>query len=74
MDRVLVKSSFIDSVGYEGDILEVVYKGGKTYRYIGVPFDLYKSVIGSESIGKAVREHIVKGGFDVEKVEFGVEE
>lgn len=69
MNRTLVKSSYIDSIGYEDDTLEVALKDGKVYRYIGVPADVHECVMGSESIGKAFQEHILKGGFTVEKDE-----
>jgi len=69
MNRVKVKSSFIDSIGHDGDTLEVVYKDGKIYRYAGIPVDLYQSVIGAESIGKALKEQVLKGGLEVERVE-----
>ena len=69
MNRTPVKSSFIDSIGYEGDTLEVAYKDGKVYRYAGVPPDLHQSVMGAESIGKALKEQVVNGGFETERVE-----
>ena len=49
--------------------MEVAYKNGKVYSYVGIPPDLYESVIGAESIGKAFRANILEGGFGVEKVE-----
>ena len=69
MNRTQVKSSFIESIGHEGDTLEVAYKGGGLYKYTGVPRETYESVIGAESIGGAFRENILKGGFEVERVE-----
>jgi len=69
MNQTPVKSSFIKSIGYEDDTLEVVYKDGKVYKYIGVPTDLYKTVMDAESIGRAFRENILNGGFEVEKAE-----
>ena len=69
MNRTPVKSSFIESIGYESDILEVAYKDGGLYKYTGVPPDLHKSVVGAESIGKAIKEQIIGGGFEVEKIE-----
>jgi len=68
MTRAEVKSSWVESIGYEGDTLEVAFKDGKTFRYAGVPADLYESVMGAESVGKALRQHILKGGFEVEEV------
>jgi len=69
MNRTPVKSSFIESIGHEGDTLEVAYKDGRIYRYIGVPADLYGSVMGAESIGKVLKEQVLKGGFEVEKIQ-----
>jgi len=69
MNRTPVKSSFIESIGHESDTLEVVYKDGKVYRYVGVPPDLHQSVMGAESIGKALKEQVLKGGFEAEKIQ-----
>jgi hypothetical protein len=69
MNLISIKSSFIESIGYESEVLEVIYKGGRKYRYIGVPPDLYKSIVGAESIGRALKENILGGGFTVEKIE-----
>ncbi len=69
MNRVEVKSSYIDSIGYDDGILEVAYKDGKVYKYDGVSADLYKSVMGAESIGKTLQENILRGGFNVQRVE-----
>jgi len=74
MNRTPVKSSFIDSIGYEGDTLEVAYKDGGLYKYTGVSVDLYQSVMGAESIGKALKEQVLKGEFDVEKIELEIGE
>jgi len=70
MQRKEIKSSFIESIGHneETDTLEVAFKDGNIYRYIGVPADLHESVIGAESIGKAFHQHILKAGFHMEKV------
>ncbi len=69
MNRVEVKSSYIDSIGYDDGILEVAYKDGKVYKYDGVSADLYKSVMDAESIGKVLQEQVLKGGFTTERVE-----
>lgn len=74
MTRNQVKSSYVESIGYDGDIMEVAFKSGKVYRYIGIPASLYESVIGAESIGRAVKEQVVKGGFEAEQVEPETEE
>ena len=69
MSQIKVKSSYIDSIGYNVGTLKVVYKDGKMYRYAGVPADLYRSIMSAESVGKALQEQALKGGFEVEKVE-----
>lgn len=69
MNRTPVKSSFIESIGHEGDTLEVALKDGGLYKYTGVSRETYDSLIEAESIGKVFREQVLKGGFEVEKVE-----
>jgi len=69
MNRTPVKSSFIDSIGYKDGWMEVAYKDGKVYKYVGIPPDLHQSVMGAESIGRAFRANILEGGFGVEKVQ-----
>ena len=68
MERIEVKSSYIESIGREANVLEVSFKSGKVFRYIGVPVETYESVLSAESIGRAVREQVVKGGFEAEEV------
>jgi hypothetical protein len=71
MDRTPVKSSNISSVGYdpETSTLEIQFKSGGIYRYAGVDSDTHTSLMGAESIGKFFHQHIVRGGFNVEKVD-----
>jgi len=69
MNQVEVKSSFIQSIGYEDGTLEVEYKDGGLYKYTDVPYETYESVMGAESIGRSLREQVFKGGFSVERVE-----
>ncbi len=69
MNRAPVKSSYIDSIGYEAGNLEVALKSGQRYRYAGVPADLFRAVMEAESVGKAFQEQVLKGGFEVEKIE-----
>ena len=73
MNRTEVKSSFIKSIGYEGDTLEVEMADGGLYRYTGVPVEVHQAVMEADSTGKAFRQHILNGGFPVEKVEPGSE-
>jgi hypothetical protein len=58
MNRTTVKSSFIQSIGYNAEtrILEVEFKQGRVYQYFDVPKETYDNVMSAhergESIGK----------------------
>ena len=71
MDRTPVKSSNVDSVGYdpETSTLEIQFKSGGVYQYAGVDPDTHQSLMGAESIGRFVNQNIVKGGFKFNKVD-----
>lgn len=47
------------SYNYLKQTLLVRFKGGKSYLYSGVPYDVWKGFIGAESAGKYVRGHLV---------------
>ena len=53
MDKLIVNSTVIYAVGYDakrGD-LEIEFKEGGVYLYLGVPAPLYLELMNSESIG-----------------------
>jgi len=54
LQRVDVVSSNIKSIGYDENdrILEIVFKGDRIYQYIGVPLDVYTSLMNAQSHGK----------------------
>ena len=52
MNRIPVTSSNIASAGYTNDTLEVEFRGGKVYRYLGVSEDIFKNFMTAESKGK----------------------
>ena len=60
MDRNLVSSSNIRSIGYEASslILEVEFKSGSVYQYMGVPQSEYESPINAISIGRYLNSNI----------------
>ena len=69
---ILVDSSSIYSVGYEGEVLSVRFKAsmtpkketpGKTYVYKNVPRIIYLGLIGATSTGKFFVQN-VKGRYD----------
>ena len=53
MKRVSVSSSTLASVGYDPDerVLEVAFRHGGVYRYLGVPADIYQELMAAESHG-----------------------
>lgn len=52
MTRVPVASSDIAAVGYENGVLEVEFvRGGRVYRYSGVPLGVYHGLMVAPSIG-----------------------
>lgn len=57
-----VSSSNINAVGFDSvtGILGIEFKSGKTYYYTGVGADTHQALIGADSIGKYVRENIIK--------------
>lgn len=68
MQRHLVKSEAIKSIGHEGDVLEVEMKSGKVYRYRGVSPAAHADLISATSVGKHFGAH-VRGKFEHTLVE-----
>lgn len=58
MERISVSSSNLASVGYEDGILEVAFKSGSVYQYIGVPEFVYDALMSAPSHGKYFAAHI----------------
>lgn len=53
-----VTSSQIESIGHSGDTLAVKFKSGGLYHYHGVTSGQHADLIGAESIGKHLSQHI----------------
>lgn len=68
--HVAVQSSNVQSVGYtEATLtLEVRYKSGGLYQYVGVTRDKYDALVNAESIGKHLHAQ-VKGKYQCIKIE-----
>lgn len=62
-----VTSSFIESIAYEGDVLEVKFKNGSVGRHTGVSTEDHAALIGAESIGRHYGAEI-RGKFPFTKV------
>ena len=60
MERITVASSNVRSIGYDACslTLEVEFKSGSIYQYIGVPQSEYESLMNAPSIGKYLNNYI----------------
>ncbi|MFD5468528.1 KTSC domain-containing protein [Kitasatospora sp. NPDC127059] len=54
MDRTVVDSSVLRSVGYDprARVLELEFTGGRTYRYADVPARVHRELLAAESHGR----------------------
>ena len=70
MERQPVKSTNVDSVGYNAEekILEVAFRNGGVYQYAGVQPEMYADLLKAESIGRFVSQ-VVRAGRRGLKVE-----
>jgi hypothetical protein len=69
MQRSLVSSSAISSVGYDPKekVLEVEFSSGAVYDYYGVPRKVYTSLMAAESKGQFLSREI-RGRYRSERV------
>ena len=60
MIRVPVQSSNIRSIGHDPltNTLEVEFVNGGVYQYDGVPAEKHSALVGAESIGRHLHQHI----------------
>ena len=65
MDRVPVKSSNVQSIGYDAATrtLEVQFIDGAVYQYFDVPPSLHEEFMCASSFGKYLDKYIKKEGF-----------
>lgn len=70
MDRLLVNSSNLVSVGYDKKdcTLEVEFQSGNVYKYFFVPEYVYQSLMTADSKGEFFHDHILKV-YDYEEAE-----
>ena len=59
-DMISVSSSNIESVGYEEETQEVYVKflNGSTYKYLGVPINVYNALLTAPSVGQYLNKNI----------------
>lgn len=58
MEIIPVKSSAVLKIGYDGNSLFVQYVGGKWYKYLHVPEEVYKQFNSASSKGTFANKHI----------------
>ena len=53
MERSQITSSFLAAIGYspESQTLEVEFKSGRIYQYMGVTTETYTALMAAESVG-----------------------
>lgn len=70
MDRLLVNSSNLVSVGYDAatQTLEVEFQSGNVYQYLHVPESVYQSLMTASSKGEYFHDNILKE-FDYQEAE-----
>ena len=64
MNYVRVRSSNIESVGYEehSQTLGVRFYGGGEYHYSGVPRRVYEGLLSASSVGRYFDRYVQKAG------------
>jgi hypothetical protein len=60
MERQLVSSSNLNSVGYETEsaILEVSFRNGRTYQYYQVPVAVWQGLMSAYSKGRYFADYV----------------
>lgn len=58
MTMILVNSSAIRAVGYDGYTLTVEFHSGRTYDHPGVPYSVYAGLRRASSKGAFCNQHI----------------
>jgi hypothetical protein len=59
MKLIKVNSSTIDSIGWEDNIMLVVFKKGSSYTYLDVSEEEYESIMSSTSRGSKLKEVVI---------------
>jgi hypothetical protein len=60
MARVDLQSTSLNAATYEGQdaFLELEFRNGAIYRYLGVPEQVYQELLSAESKGQYFNQHI----------------
>ena len=54
MNRQMVSSSRMTSVGWENNVLEIEFNDGSIYQYMNVTVSEYQAFMSSSSLGSAL--------------------
>jgi hypothetical protein len=57
-ELILVNSSAIRAVGYDGHTLTVEFHSGRIYDHPNVPYDVYAAFMNASSLGTFYNQHI----------------
>lgn len=70
IDRVAVASSSLVSIGFarEARTLEIEFRSGSIYRYIGVPVRVFEELKKAESKGRYFAQSI-RGKYEFQRIE-----
>ena len=73
MNRILVSSSNLFSIGYDSveKILEIEFKDGSIFQYLDVPNNIYSGLINARSYGRYFDAYIKKGNFRYKQIKLG---
>ena len=55
-----VESSQIQDLAWKDDVMYVTFHSGVTYSYQNVSYDLYREIVGAESVGSTFHQRIKK--------------
>lgn len=58
IDRVLVQSSNIKTMGWKPDVLEIEFLSGRIYQYSDVPLTVYTEMLDAPSKGEYFHANI----------------
>ena len=65
-------SSSVTNVTHDGDVLDVTYTSGRTYRYNGVPESVFDQIEAEQgngaSVGQMVNMLVKSQGYEYEEV------
>lgn len=61
MQLTTIDSTMLYAVGYDeaSQTLDVVFRTGGIYRYVGVPYEVYQALLVAPSAGRYMQDHVI---------------